>query len=211
MPTWDELFRDEKNRWDEPHEQVISLADRLQARAFFRVLDLGCGAGRHLAYLASRGFTVDGMDISPNGLRYTRERLIDANLPVRLSLADMTDLPYAGCCFDAIVSTYVIHHNREAGLRKTISEIWRLLKPGGVAFITIPSIRGGRNERGEVLEPGTVIPFEGLDAGVPHHYSSLAEVADFFAGYIVRMVQLNEHMVEGRLSSHWEILAEKPG
>src|ERR671924_1433798 len=55
---WDKRWQipEQRTRWLEPDPLVRSLVPLLRARGFARVLDLGCGIGRHAIYLASEGF-----------------------------------------------------------------------------------------------------------------------------------------------------------
>jgi ubiquinone/menaquinone biosynthesis C-methylase UbiE len=176
-----------------------------------RVLDLGCGIGRHLVFLGDQGYEAFGMDISVNGLLHSRDWLQKKGQVVRLTRADMTALPFSASSFNFIVSTYVIHHNTLAGIRSTIREIHRLLIPGGQVLLIIPSTRGERFGNGVEIEPGTIIPDIGQDCGIPHHYSDLAEIAREFADFIIREIKLDEKVNDdGYLSSHWFMRMEKP-
>ena len=96
-----------------------------------RVLDLGCGAGRHLVYLARQGFEMYGTDIDPHGLARARSWLEQEGLPAHLAVADMEALPFPDDFFDAVVSMYVIHHNLMDGIRRTVAGVRRALRPRG--------------------------------------------------------------------------------
>jgi 2-polyprenyl-3-methyl-5-hydroxy-6-metoxy-1,4-benzoquinol methylase len=60
--TWDELWRDNKNRkpWIEPEEGFLDLIPTLKEERVSRTLDLGCGIGRHCIVLAAEGFETYG-------------------------------------------------------------------------------------------------------------------------------------------------------
>lgn len=209
MPTWNELFTQEEYRWTGPHRLVVQLAERLQGHPGAHILDLGCGAGRHLVYLASLGFAVQGMDLAVNGLRAAAGGLKDAKVSAGLLQADMTALPYAGETFDALVSVHVIFHNPAALLQRTMDEIFRVVKPGGLVFLTFNSTRSYRYGRGTELEPGTYIPDVGGDAGIPHHFSDLADLSRLLARFQVQKVEHTENRSGhgGGLSCHWEVTA----
>ena len=75
------------------------------------VLDLGCGNGRHLVYLAKAGFEVTGLDISPTGLALARSWLGEEGLEASLVRTDFkSPLPFRDGAFEAMLSTQVIHH-----------------------------------------------------------------------------------------------------
>jgi ubiquinone/menaquinone biosynthesis C-methylase UbiE len=210
MPTWDELFQQEEFRWREPHPAVVEFAKLLQARRLQRVLDLGCGTGRHLIYLAKEGCEVHGTDISQTGLTYARQWLSQEGLAAELKQSDMTAIPYPDGFFDAIISIFVIYHGTVEAMSRAIAEIYRVLRFGGLALLTFISTRSYRYGRGEEIEPGTFIPDEGVDAGVPHHYSDRGEVEDLLKKFAILKMELVERIDEqGRRHSHWEVVVEK--
>jgi SAM-dependent methyltransferase len=218
MPTWDTLYKNlihdnQDGLWVDPHERLVEFFDNpVSPPPSKRILDLGCGTGRHQVFLEERGHEVFGMDVSANGLIYARDWLRKKDHPARLLLANMTSLPYCSSSFDIIISMYVIHHNPLVEVRRTIQEMFRLLLPGGLILLTIPSKRGFRHDRGQQVEPGTVIPDIGQDRGIPHHYFDLAEIASEFTDFVIREIRLDEEVNDdGYLSSHWFIRAEKPG
>jgi len=210
MPTWDELFQKEEFRWREPHPSVVEFAKLLKARRLQRVLDLGCGTGRHLICLAKEGFEVHGTDISQTGLAYARQWLSQEGLVAELKQSDMTVIPYPDGFFDAIISIFVIYHGTVEAMSRAIAEIHRTLKGGGLALLTFISTRSYRYGRGEEIEPGTFIPDEGVDAGVPHHYSDREELEDLLKKFTILKMELVERTDEqGRRHSHWEVIVEK--
>ena len=75
MPTWDRFFRKGEFTSQEPTWGVQRFAAFLKGKGLRRVLDLGCGAGRHVLFLAREGFEVHGLDSSREALRITQERL----------------------------------------------------------------------------------------------------------------------------------------
>ena len=62
MPDWGEIFIDPEMQRLPPNPEVMALLPELQAEGVRRVLDAGCGAGRHLVPLAAAGFRVVGVD-----------------------------------------------------------------------------------------------------------------------------------------------------
>ncbi len=210
MPTWDELFQQEEFRWREPHPAVVEFAKLLKARRLQRVLDLGCGTGRHLIYLAREGFEVHGTDISQTGLTYASQWLSQEGLVAELKQSDMTVIPYPDGFFDAIISIFVIYHGTVEAMSRAIAEIYRVLRCGGLALLTFISTRSYRYGRGEEIEPGTFIPDEGVDAGVPHHYSDREELEDLLKKFAILKMELVEKIDEqGRRHSHWEVVVER--
>jgi len=209
MPTWNELFTQKEFRWENPHEQVVALAALLRERGARRVLDLGCGAGRHTVYLARAGFDVCALDIAENGLAHTRGWLARENLAAEVKQSDIARIPYPDEFFDAVISIYVIYHKTYTEMQGVVAEIHRALKRGGLAVISLQSTRGWRYGQGRAIEPNTFILDVGADAGVPHHYSTLVEIADLFKQFTIRKIEQEERNEAGKRHSHWQVWVEK--
>jgi SAM-dependent methyltransferase len=167
---WDEIFRREGRVYEAPALVFPEVAERLHGSGCHQVLDLGCGSGRHVIYLAQQGFHVLGMDNSPTALQLTREWLGQEGLSARLVRADLRrPLPMPAGSFDAVVSTQVIHHALLDTVRRTAAELGRVVRPGGMLFVTVPLISDAEESYQEV-EPGTLVPVTGSEKGLPHHF-----------------------------------------
>jgi len=201
--------------WQEPHELAIALAEEMQSRGMRKVLDVGCGGGRHLVYLAKQGFVVYGTDRSTAGLAISRERLEKEGLKAVLRRCDMTEVPFPDEFFDAALSTQVLHHNRLEKVGKAVGEIRRALKGGGLFFANLGGKGDYKEGQGKEIEPGTYISDSGIEAGIPHHFFTQQEVEDLLEGF--EIMSLKERRAEypsgslGKLVTgvHWEIRAKK--
>jgi SAM-dependent methyltransferase len=98
-----------------------------------RVLDAMCGGGENTGFLLRKGATVEGSDLSPEQCRIYSERYPQC----RVTCKSMLDTEYADAAFDLVVvdSLHHLHPNLNAG----ISEILRILKPGGHLLLWEPS------------------------------------------------------------------------
>ncbi len=95
-----------------------------------RVLDVGCGDGRHLASFLSHGASsVTGVDVSPAMIERATVRFAGAALPVELHVADVRLLPFDNGAFDVVSSNYVLQHLPAVAL--AMQEIARVLRVGG--------------------------------------------------------------------------------
>jgi SAM-dependent methyltransferase len=180
-----------------------------------RVLDLGCGAGRHLVYLARQGFEAYGTDVDSHGLARTRSWLEQEGLPAHLTVADMEALPYPDGFFDAVVSMYVIHHNLVDGIHRTVAGVRRVLRPGGWFFATVRAWCGPEAWRGPEIEPGTWLVRESdCDVPVPHHLFHEGELRSVWEGFRIMELEQNVYERAGESnrpmsSAHWEVWAER--
>lgn len=128
-------FMDQEKVWDQiaskwadfrqrPTEEVL---DFLKAKKG-RVLDLGCGSGRHFV----AGFEMYGVDFSEKLLEVAKEKDY-----VELKKAEVFGVPYEDEFFDYAVFSRVLHCvDSEEKRRRALAEIYRVLKKGGEALIT---------------------------------------------------------------------------
>jgi SAM-dependent methyltransferase len=102
-----------------------------------RALEIGCGIGRLLQFMAGSFDEVWGADVSPEMLRQARSRMDSAGLGGRVHLLQVSgegDIPTDGP-FDLIYSLAVFQHIRRRDTWKYISQCRRLLRPNGVAVL----------------------------------------------------------------------------
>lgn len=98
------------------------------------VADLGAGNGRLLPDLAARARSVIGVDASPSLLDQARRRVEGLGVGrIDLRLGDLAHLPLRDHEADVVVANMVLHHLPEPG--RALSEMARVLKPGGVALV----------------------------------------------------------------------------
>ncbi|OOP56602.1 MAG: hypothetical protein AYP45_08280 [Candidatus Brocadia carolinensis] len=100
-----------------------------------KVLEIGFGMGTDHLSLAKQGGIMHGVDLTPRNLEITRKRFEIYGLKSELLVNDAENLPYDDNSFDFVYSFGVIHHSPDT--QRIISEIHRVLKPGGKCWITV--------------------------------------------------------------------------
>jgi cyclopropane fatty-acyl-phospholipid synthase-like methyltransferase len=201
--AWDKIFEQQGQVFIEPHEDMPGIVRLLKVRQAKTILDLGCGSGRHTVYLARQGFSVYSLDNSPRGIELTHQWLADEGLQADLALGSMTQrLPYADAFFDAVVSVQVIHHATLATIIGIVHEIFRVLKTGGLVFVTVTMLRHYTGPV-EELEPNTFVPLAGPEKGLPHHCFTPEELREVFEAFEISGIHVDK-------TEHYCLLASKP-
>ena len=102
-----------------------------------KILEIGCGAGQLTINLAEKGFFVEAIDNAPKMVEVCRQSVAKAKLEktVHLKVADVHALSFEENSFDVVVGMGVVIwlHN----LKKALSEIHRVLKPGGFLILSL--------------------------------------------------------------------------
>ena len=189
---WDEVFKKQGKFFTNPHEDMPGVVRTFEREKVRRVLDLGSGSGRHVVFLAQKGFSVYGFDKSGEGLDITRKWLKREGLKADLRSGEMiARLPYEDGFFDAVISTQVIHHAVPADIRRIVQEIRRVLKKSGPIFITVPSLRN-QGEHYEEIEPGAFVPLDGREKGLPHYYFTPDTLREMFKDFEITDIHIDE-------------------
>jgi SAM-dependent methyltransferase len=89
----------------------------------------------HVEIARARPRTLCGVDLTPSAVEHTRRRLELYGFDSRLQVADAEKLPFESNQFDLVYSWGVLHHTPDT--HQAIDEVWRVLRPGGVARIMI--------------------------------------------------------------------------
>jgi len=197
--------------WLTPEPDVASFAARLATGGALKVLDLGCGVGRHALAYARLGLDVTAVDMAEQGLSELRRASGEEDLAVTTQTAAMTELPFETGSFDHVLSFNVIYHGDPLIVRAAITEIARVLKPGGTYQGTMLSKRNVKYGKGEEVAPNTFVDAaidpDDSDKIHPHFYCNAAELVELCAEFELLSLIDQEHAKPG--SWHWHMLAER--
>ncbi len=173
---WDNIYRAD-DKFVSSFSPLIKIEPILEKKGVRKILDIGCGMGLHSIYLAGRGFDVVGIDISKEAIKQAMRLSKERKVKAVFKIGSMYKLPFGAKKFDAVVSLRVINHGTRAQIKSAIKEIYRVLKKGGIGFITVIKILGRKKVIGQtklnglpvkIIEPYTYIPLEGKEKGIVH-------------------------------------------
>jgi tRNA (uracil-5-)-methyltransferase TRM9 len=102
-----------------------------------RLLNIGCAHGPDFPPFKD-SFELYGLDYSSEMIKLARKYSEEHHFQVELKEADARKIPYTDDFFDFAIAIAVYHHiEHKDGRLKTLKELYRVLKPGGEAFITV--------------------------------------------------------------------------
>jgi SAM-dependent methyltransferase len=114
-----------------------------------RLLDLGCGTGRHALFFAREGYGVEGCDFSAVAIDALTTQAAAERLTVPAQVAEADSLPFPDGSFDGVLCWGVLYYMPFARFAAACAEIRRVLRPGGHALVMVKSNRDSRAEHGE--------------------------------------------------------------
>jgi len=156
-----------KLRWERRVKMLTSHLNQSD-----KVLEIGCGTGYFTREIVKTGASVTAIDISPELLNIARQEIQDIN--VAFLLENAYEMSFENSCFDSVVGSSVLHHLE---IEKAISEMYRVLKPGGSMFFT---------------EPNMMNPQIALQKNIPALKRKLGDSPDetaFFRWYIRKLLR----------------------
>jgi ubiquinone/menaquinone biosynthesis C-methylase UbiE len=135
-PIWEEVFLNQE--WGKyPSENLIQFV----ARNFYkfkrdniRILEVGCGTGANIWYIAREGFLAYGIDGSKSGIDQAKKRIKDEGLTANLVVGDVIELPYQDNFFDAVIDVECLVANNHDNTKLILKEINRILKKDGLFY-----------------------------------------------------------------------------
>ena len=236
--TWENSFQEQIARRaynTAPVEAVVrNVAYYLRDRGSEEGLDfleMGCGAGPNLMWLAQRGITVTGVDISPTALELARRNLEKAGYGDRvgdLIESSVADTPFEAESFDGIIESCVFQHLGKSDREGAFREVARLLKPGGIfaGYMLDTGHTVFQERQGSQLEddPGTLLLQDGessiylTDLGVSHFYtrheiigslSGFSIVDPCLTSYYIPNYEAQKRGYAEYLQSMWAVYAIK--
>ena len=160
-----------------------------------KTIDLGCGAGNYAIYLASMGFDVTGIDISPTAIEFARENAIRKGVRCKFLAGDvLSALDEVMGTFDFAYDWELLHHIFPEKRKKYVENVHKILNPGGkylsVCFSEKDTQFGGSGKYRKT-HIGTIL-----------YFSSEGELRDLFEPYF-KIKELKTIEIIGKSTSHF--------
>lgn len=165
-----------------------------------RILDAGCGIGRHIGFFAHQGYDVYGMDLSKEAIDIAQAWLYKQRMKANLIVGDLSQTSYDSNFFDVIVSLSVLDHVTFSESKIIINEFNRILKPGGYLFVSLRSTYDSEYGRGEKVDNNSFILEGGYEDGILQHYFDLDEINGLLHDFKIFDIELREERFSSRES-----------
>lgn len=209
VQVWENIYGSGNGFLMYPNDILVRLSHRLlRPDQHKKVLDYGFGGGAAFLHFCQRGFEVHGVEVSESAIASLDEKLKGMGLPSELKLIANGEIPYPDHFFDAVVAWQVLYYNDWDGLNLAVSEINRVLRPGGI-FI------------GTMGAPGDISQIQGralgnslYESNVPGQEGAIVLILEenqlhqCFLGQTLKIGHFG-HSYDDVHSRHWIITYEK--
>ena len=163
-----------------------------------KVLDVGCGNGKTVGALLEMGMDVTGLDFSPSAI----DQCVKAfGVKAKFTISNCEKMPFSNDTFDAVTAVHVLEHLDVIQLADTVSEMRRVLKPGGMIFVRSFAIGDSRAEGKESDVRGN---------GISYKYYTVESMQEIFNGFeILNSERIDETMRFGAVRVKVECMFRK--
>ena len=221
-PVWEKVFTSQA--WGRyPGEDLI----RFVARNYFatpergkvRFLEVGCGTGTNLWFLAREGFSASGIEGSTAAASIARQRL-DSECPTwsaapcngELVVGDMTTLAWPDDHFDALIDSEAVYCSDFEESCRIYREMFRVGKRGGKLFVRTFATGTWGDGAGTAIGRGRFVADAGPMAGKgPSRFTAEAELSELLGPWRINEVNLITRSLDAQRHAirEWIVEAEK--
>lgn len=189
---WDKIHASHEGARYPDTEFVRFMAKHYYAtedRASVKVLEMGCGTGANLWYLAREGFLATGVDGSVVAVVKSAERLKNEGVAAAVVRSDLRNTGFVGGRFDVVADIEAVSINDFSAAQEIYSECLRLLKPGGRLFVKT---------------------FSENTLGVKCRRTAYADITGLLRGFTIEMVEMiTRRTASGDILQEWVVSAIK--
>lgn len=214
---WNKMHAENRFRPKYPEDDVVRwLFSNMSSNS--KILDDGCGAGRHIMLLAENGYIPYGIDYSLNGVEYTRKLLTDngyVDFAKNIQVSSCDKLPFSDSFFDGIISFGVFYYLEENSIKKAIDEAFRTLKSGGKMITVVRNQDDYRYKTYSNNENRIAVDDDKLSGnaenGMSEHFFTKSEIKDLFKSFSKLSIEriIRTHNNESICDNDFIVFAEK--
>ena len=215
--TWEEIFS--SRPWGKyPGEELIRFVARnyygVPDRSAVAAVELGCGPGANLWYVAREGFRVLGIDGSPSAIAQAKARL-DAECPDwcgDLQVGDFRRLPWADGSADFAIDNEAVYCADFESAVAIYAEAARVLKPGGKMFVRTFAAGSWGEATGRPAGRGAWYCAEGPHPGDGYaRFTAEKDIPELLSAFRLLSAEENiiTHQNRTKAVREWIITAEK--
>lgn len=134
---YEEWYQGDDYYWGtEPADFLKELVELVPPAKGVRVLDIGCGEGKDMVWLAKQGYEVVGFDITENGIRKTKMLAESEGVEVDAYVADINSFEISGT-FDIIYSTGTVQYLEDDCIDGFFEKVKSMTRKGGINWFNV--------------------------------------------------------------------------
>jgi len=194
----DKIYREmplKKIPWnyETPPDSLIELVNKEKIKPC-KAIDLGCGIGNYTIYIATKGFNVTGIDISPSAISIAKKKAKEKGVECNFLVADIvSNIEDFKINFDFAYDWELLHHIFPEKRQKYVENVYKILNPKAkylsVSFSEKDPCFGGQGKYRET-PLGTVL-----------YFSSEGELKNLFESYF-KIIELKTIEIRGKPIPH---------
>lgn len=128
---WNRIYREhplEELPWElgRPRKVLVDVIESDKVKPG-KALDICCGAGTNTVYMAQKGFSVTGLDISSQAIKYAKQKAREARVKIRFIVGNALDFPFDDEEFDFVFDMGCFHHIMVEDRERFIKGVCRIL------------------------------------------------------------------------------------
>jgi 2-polyprenyl-3-methyl-5-hydroxy-6-metoxy-1,4-benzoquinol methylase len=215
LNVWETYWSNQDNHewWKKPAPEVLDFIRSISPIEKPKVLDLGCGLGRHAIAFALAQFSVTATDASATAIQHVIDWARDLHLSIETRVGDVIDDSLSNETFDVVLSYNVIYHGSREQFARAIQRVHKLLKQNGIFFFTCPSRQDGKYGFGELVALHTYRCTKSVMPGDIHYFADEEGLDELLDGFRTTARWKSEgywnNNGEQEFYSNWHIRAEK--
>ncbi len=209
--NWEKQWKSEQENdyWKIPDSDVVTLSNELNTKDSKKVLDFGCGLGRHSILFTQKGYEVTAIDISKTAIYYLYNWANDEGLKIKVLIADIFSKELKNNYFDIVICFNVIYHNIRKNIVDVLNEIWKKLKKSGIVYLTFLTRDDDKYGIGEEVEKHAFLCETSIHPGDLHYFADESDLIDLLQNYNIIEMKKAEHTWlykrKNRFSSFWKV------